>query len=114
MKKIEKWLQENGLEYDHNEYGNPYYFDDGFSVPGITVSFYFDGIGNDLRKSAEFVRYMDRQKSYTCTRQQFGAGFTYRIMTVFDTVRLTDHEKRIANAAEAFWQERRNLVSTAC
>lgn len=34
-----------------------------------------------------------------------GAGITYRIMTAFDAARLAEHEKCVADAAEAFWQE---------
>lgn len=44
MKNIEKWLMENGLEYSRNQYGNSTYFNDGFSVSGLQVAFYTDGI----------------------------------------------------------------------
>ena len=48
---------------------------------------------------------MKRKKSYTCQESRFGAGYTYRIMTVFDATRLEQHEKTIADAVEKFWQE---------
>lgn len=104
MKNIEKWLTENGLEYTRNQYGNSTYFNDGFNVPGLAVSFYMDGIGNDRRKAVELERYMARRKAYACIRSRFGAGISYRIMIAFDAARLEDHEKRVADAAEAFWQ----------
>lgn len=104
MKKIEKWLTENGLEYSRNQYGNSTYFNDGFNVPGLRITFYTDRIGNDRRKAAELERYMARRKAYICRRELFGAGISYRIMTAFDAARLAEHEKRVADAAEAFWQ----------
>lgn len=104
MKSIEKWLAENNLEYSCNQYGNSTYFNDGFSVSGLAVSFYTDGIGNDRHKAAELERYIARRKAYVCIRSRFGAGVNYRIMTAFDAARLAEHEKRVADASEAFWQ----------
>lgn len=104
MKNIEKWLTENSLEYSRNQYGNGTYFNDGFSVSGLQVAFYMDGVGNDRRKAAELERYMTRRKAYACRRERFSAGITYRIMTAFDAARLAEHERRVANAVEAFWQ----------
>lgn len=104
MKNIEKWLSENGLEYSRQQYGNSTYFNDDFSVSGLSISFYTDGIGNDRNMAAELERYMARRKAYVCIRSRFGAGISYRIMTAFDAARLAEHEKRVADAAEAFWQ----------
>lgn len=104
MKKIEQWLKDNGFEYSVNRYGNPYYFNDGFYVTGIQVSFYFDSIGNDFEKRHELERFMKRKRAYELFSFHFGAGVTYRIMTVFDAVRLEKHEKEIQDAAEAFWK----------
>lgn len=104
MKNIEKWLKEKDLEYSLNRYGNGTYFKDGFSVAGINVTFYTDGIGNGRCKAAELERFMSRKKSYVCRRNRFGAGISYRIMTVFDAARLEEHEKRVQESAEAFWQ----------
>lgn len=107
MKKIITWLKENGIEYNTNKYGNPQYFNDAFSVEGIQVSFYFDGIGNVPEKKKLFLDYMKRKKSYVCQERRFGAGYTYRIMTIFDFVRLDHHEKAVADAVEKFWKEER-------
>lgn len=104
MKKIEQWLKDNGFEYSVNRYGNPYYFNDGFYVTGISVSFYFDSIGNDFEKRRELEKFMKRKRAYELFSFHFGAGVTYRIMTVFDAVRLEKHEKEIQDAVEAFWQ----------
>lgn len=105
MKKIIAWLEENKMEYSVNKYGNPHYFNDGFSVEGIQISFYFDGIGNKTENEKLLTDYMKRKKSYSCQRSRFGAGHTYRIMRVFDAARLEKHEKAVANAVEKFWQE---------
>lgn len=104
MKQIETWLIDNSIEYTRNQYGNGYYFGDGFSVPGLAISFYSDSIGNAREKEGDLIRYMSRKKSYTCTAHRFGAGYSYRIMTVLDAACLEAHEKRIADATEAFWQ----------
>lgn len=105
MKKIIAWLKESGIEYKVNEYGNPHYFNDGFSVDGIQIAFYFDGIGNSPEKENLLVDFMKRKKTYICKEFRFGAGHTYRIMTVFDAVRLEQHEKAVADAVEKFWEE---------
>ena len=41
VKKIIVWLEENGIEYSANKYGNQYYFNDGFSVDGIQIFIYY-------------------------------------------------------------------------
>ena len=105
MKKIIAWLEENGIEYNINKYGNPYYFNDGFSVDGIQIAFYFDGIGNVLEKEKLLLDYMKRKKAYICQESRFGAGYTYRVMTVFDAARLEQHEKAVSDAVEKFWEE---------
>ncbi len=105
MKKIIVWLEENEIEYSVNKYGNPYYFNDGFSVEGIQVSFYFDGIGNVLEKKRTLLDYIRRKKAYTCWESRFGAGYTYKIVKTSDAIRLECHEKSIADAVEKFWQE---------
>lgn len=105
MKSIIKFLEENGVEYSANKYGNPHYFNDGFSVDGIQIAFYFDGIGNAPEKKKQLLDFMRRKKAYVCQELRFGAGHTYRIMTVFDAARLEQHEKAVANAVEKFWEE---------
>lgn len=105
MGKIEKWLRENGLEFESQKYGNPYYFNDGFQVPGLQIAFYFDGIGNAWEKQLELEKFMGRKKAYICKRDRFGAGVSYRIMTVFDAARLKEHENTVSEAVEKFWQK---------
>lgn len=107
MKKIITWLEENKIEYSVNKYGNPRYFNDGFSVDGIQIAFYFDGIGNAPEKKKLLLDFMKRKKAYICQESRFGAGYTYRIMTVFDAARLERHEKTVADAVEKFWEEER-------
>lgn len=105
MKKIIEFLEKNGIEYSVNKYGNPYYFDDDFSVGGIQIAFYFDGIGNAPEKKNLLLDFMKRKKAYVCQERRFGAGYTYRIMSVFDTARLEKHEKAVADAVEKFWEK---------
>lgn len=105
MKNIEKWLTENGINYEKRKYGNPYYFDDGFQVSGLQIVFYFDGTGNAWGKRRDLEKFMSRKKAYVCYSRRFGAGYTYTIMTVFDAIRLEAHEKAISEAVEKFWQK---------
>lgn len=104
MKNIEKWFAEKGIKYDIYQYGNPYYFNDGFSVAGINVAFHYDNIGNEYNLRYELERYMKKKKSCVCIPYNFGGGIAYHIHTVFDYRRLVEHEERVQNATEAFWQ----------
>lgn len=103
MKDIEKWLKENGIEYRRAVYDSNY-FGDGFQISGIQIPFYFDGIGNDPQKQRNLEKFMRRKRAYICKASRFGAGYSYRIMTVFDAARLEKHEKAVAEAVGAFWQ----------
>lgn len=103
MKNIENWLQENGIEYRRAAYGSDY-FGNGFQVDGLQITFYFDGIGNKWKKQQDLKKFMSRKKAYICKADRFGAGYSYRIMTVFDAARLEKHEKAVADAVESFWQ----------
>lgn len=104
MKKIEQWLKDNGFEYRKVKYGNPYYFNDGFTVEGFRISFSFDEIGNTRAQESQLVKFMSRKKSYICKPFRLGYGYSYDIMTVFDFARLEKHEREIQDAVEAFWQ----------
>ena len=104
MKKIEKWLQENRIEYRKCKYGNPDYFNDGFQVDGLRICFYFDEIGNTKKQENQLIKFMSRKKAYICKPSRFGYGYSYDIMSVFDAARLEKHEKAVAYAVETFWQ----------
>lgn len=104
MKNIEKWLKENGIEYRKFKYGNPDYFNDGFQVDGLRISFYFDEVGNTRKQENQLVKFMTRKKAYICKSSRFGYGYSYDIMTVFDAARLEKHEKAVQEAVETFWQ----------
>lgn len=105
MKKIIAWLEKNKIEYSVHKYGNPDYFNDGFFVDGIQITFYADRIGNSPEKKKMLLDYMNHKKTYTCQVTCFGFGYTYRIMTIFDVARLEQHEKAITDASEKFWKE---------
>ena len=104
MKQIEKWMTENGIIYRHAKWGNPYYFNDGFSVSGLIVTFDFYIDPDASHKMATFERYMKRKKSYKCMCYKYGIGFWFRILTVPDDIKLEEHEQRVSDATEAFWQ----------
>ena len=88
MKQIEKWLTDNGITYRPAKWGNP--------------DFYLDPDAS--HKMTAFESYMSRKKSLDCKCYSYGAGFWFRVLTVFDDACLEEHEKRVSDAIEAFWQ----------
>ena len=104
MKQIEKWLTDNGITYRPAKWGNPDYFNDGFNVSGLIVTFDFYLDPDTSHKMTAFERYMIRKKSLDCKCYSYGAGFWFRVLTVFDGACLEEHEKRVSDAIEAFWQ----------
>lgn len=44
MKKIIEFLEKNGIEYKLVTCGNPYYYNDGFTVPAISIRFDYESI----------------------------------------------------------------------
>ena len=42
MKKILEFLEQNGIKYESIAYGNPHYYNDGFTVQGITIKFDYE------------------------------------------------------------------------
>ena len=63
MKNIEKWLQENGIEYSRAVYGSNY-FNDGFRVIGLKIAFYFDEIGNTRDQEKQLIKFISRKKAF--------------------------------------------------
>ena len=51
MKKIIEFLKENSIEYKIVSLGNPYYYNDGFTIQGITVRFDYELAKDIDRKS---------------------------------------------------------------
>ncbi len=49
MKKIIEFLKKNGIEYRTVSLGNPYYYNDGFTVQGITVRFDYE-LAKDMQE----------------------------------------------------------------
>lgn len=104
MKQIEKWLTDNDITYRPAKWGNPDYFNDGFNVSGLMVTFDFYQDPDAGHKMRTFKRCMGCKKIYTCKCYKYGAGYWFRVLTVFDDAKLEDHEKRVSDAIEAFWQ----------
>lgn len=104
MKQIEKWLQENDIQYRPAKWGNPYYFNDGFSVSGLQVTFDYYLDPDARSKKTAFEKYMGRKRIYDCKCHKCGTGWWYHVLTSSDAAQLDAHEKRVADAVEAFWQ----------
>lgn len=110
MKKIIDFLEQSGIEYSREMYGNPYYYNDGFSVPALIVKFDYE-LTEDRRtlqeKERRFIQYMDRKRAY-CLPFSGRCGVCipwYTVMGVFDCKRYQEHQARIRADSEKFWQE---------
>lgn len=110
MKKIIAFLEENNIDYESVTYGNPYYYNDGFQVPAITVKFDYElaeSIPELKKKEKLFQQFMKRKKTH-CIGYSGRCGICipwYSIFSVFDFRRQQEHESRIHADVEKFWKE---------
>lgn len=112
MKKIIEFLEKSGLDYNSVTYGNPYYYNDGFTVPAIMIQFDYESIDcgsiPEMRKKENaFLKSMERRKNY-CIGISGKCGICipwYSIFRVEDFKRYQEHETRIHADQEKFWQE---------
>lgn len=109
MKNIIKFLEENNIDYECVKYGNPYYYNDGFSVQAVSVKFDYDfseNITELKQKEDTFLKYMKRKKRF-CIGYSGKCGLFIPWYAVFDTddfEKLKEHEKRIQTDVEKFWK----------
>lgn len=110
MKKIIDFLKQNGIEYKLVSCGDPYYYNDGFTVQGITIKFDYElaeSIPELQEKERLFIKHMKRKKAY-CIGYSGKCGIYIPWYTVFGTLdfkRLQEHESRIQADIEKFWKE---------
>lgn len=118
LQAVTTFLMEQGIEFKVTNYGNPYYFQDGFCVPGIIVNFDFDHVfGNEfnclLEKQNLFSRFIKKQKDLVI-------GFSgkcgiyepyYCIFSRPDYEALMEHQNRIRTESEKFWIERKKALN---
>ena len=110
MKNIIEFLKKNGIDYKKVAYGKPYYYNDGFSVQAIQVTFDYE-LADDYqelkRKEQLFLQSMKRRKNH-CIGYSGKCGICipwYSVFNVFDFKMQQDHEARIQADVEKFWQE---------
>lgn len=108
MQKIIDFLEENAIDYRQVNYGNSDYYNDGFIVPAVMVSFNYE-MTNDLdglqKKKRIFLQYMSRRKNH-CIAYMGKSGIYipwYSVMGLLDYRRLLEHESRIHTDVEKFW-----------
>lgn len=77
---------------------------DRFTVCGLMVIFDFYQDRDAPAKLSAFERYMGRKRAYNCECYKSGAGWWIRVLTAADAPKLEEHEKRVSDAVEAFWQ----------
>ena len=110
MKNIIEFLEKNNIEYEFVTYGNPYYYNDGFTVQAVSVKFVYDLADNIKEmelKEDRFLKSMNRRKS-CCIGYDGRYGICshwYAVFNVDDFKRLEEHEKRIHADVEKFWKE---------
>lgn len=114
MKNIIEFLKKNGIEYQEVTYGNPYYYNDEFSVPAIRVTFDYE-LADDYkelkRKEHIFLQSMNRRKNY-CIGYFGKCGLCipwYSIFNVFDFKKQQEHEERIQKDIEKFLTRRTRM-----
>lgn len=49
MKNLVEFLEKNHIEYEYVNYGNPYYYNDGFRVQAISITFDYD-LADDIKE----------------------------------------------------------------
>lgn len=110
MKKIIEFLKENGIEYRTVSLGNPYYYNDGFTVQGIIVRFDYE-IAKEMqelhKKEDTFLKSMKRKKKH-CIGYSGRCGIYipwYTVHATSDFERLEEHEARIDADVQKFWKE---------
>lgn len=117
MKKIIDFLKQNGIDYELVNYGTPHYYNDGFTIQGITIKFDYElaeSIPELQKKEKLFTQFMKRRKKH-CIGYSGKCGIYipwYTVFNVPDFKRLQEHESKIQADVEKFWkeeQERREL-----
>ena len=110
MKNIIEFLEKNNIEHEYVAYGNPYYYNDGFSVQAISIKFDYD-LAADIKELEQrekaFLKYMKRKKK-CCIGYSGRCGICIRWYSVFnvdDLEKLEEHENRIKVDVEKFWKE---------
>lgn len=110
MKKIIEFLKENGIEYKTVSLGNPYYYNDGFTVQGIAVKFDYE-LSKDMqglhKKEEAFLKSMKRRKKH-CIGYSGRCGIYipwYTVLATSDFEELKEHEARIDADVQKFWKE---------
>lgn len=110
MKNIIEYLDKNNIEYEFVSYGNPYYYNDGFTVQAVQVSFDYD-LANNIKelkqKENGFLKYMKRKKK-CCIGYEGRCGICIRWYSIFDVNDLRkyqEHENKIRKDVEKFWKE---------
>ena len=110
MKKIIEFLEKHDIEYNHVTLGNPYYYNDGFTVQGITIKFDYElaeSFPELQKKERLFNQYMKRRKNH-CIGYSGKCGIYipwYTVLSTDDFERLEKHEARIHADVEKFWKE---------
>ena len=110
MKKIIEFLKENGIEYKIVSLGNPYYYNDGFTVQGITIRFDYE-LAKDMqglqKKEEAFLKSIKRKRKH-CIGYSGRCGIYipwYTVLATSDFEKLKEHEARIDADVQKFWKE---------
>ena len=114
MKKIIEFLKENGIEYRTVSLGNPYYYNDGFTVQGITVRFDYE-LAKDMqefqKKEEAFLKSMKRRKKH-CIGYSGRCGIYipwYTVLATSDFEKLKEHEARLMQMFKSFGKKTMNV-----
>lgn len=104
------YLEKNNIEYEFVSYGNPFYYNDGFTVQAVRVNFNYglaDNIKEMEQKEDKFLKSMMRRKSCCigCSGKCGICSQWYAVFNVDDLRKYEEHEDRIHADVEKFWKE---------
>ena len=94
MKKLVEFLKKNNID--------PYYYNDGFRVQAISITFDYD-LTDDIKEKS-FLNYMKRKRK-CCIGYTGRCGLCiqwYSVFDVSDFKRHQEHENRIKSDTENF------------
>lgn len=100
MNNFIDFLEENNIEYEIVSYGNPNYYNDGFQVPAIRISFNYELSDNLIglkKKEDTFLKEIKHNRSF-CIGYSYIKDATihwYSVFNVDDYKRWQDHQAKM-------------------
>lgn len=100
MNNFIDFLEENNIEYEIVSYGNPNYYNDGFTVQAVRISFNYELSDNLIglkKKEDAFLNEIKHNRSYCIGYSYVKDTFInwYSVFNVDDHKRWQDHQAKM-------------------